>query len=205
MVYRFCTVTTQEQFEKALDLRHRVYCQRMGYFEGRSDEDRWDGHATHFIAVDVDDQVVGTIRFIPSGAHRLPMETFYLLSNYVVAMGISRYAEVSRFVIDYQVPPADRRSVPFGLFKCIYDHAIETGTNDLFATSKAKLLPKYTTIGFDEIGEPFMDTDFNELCAPIHLDIKKAYDAYLKSSSQLNSTGISVIVGDRQPESEGDV
>ena len=136
MKYKFIQAKRKEDIERCLSLRHRVYIEQMNCFKNGNEQDIWDKHSTHFLALDEDNKPIGTIRFIPYNSNGLPLEQYVNLSQYVHTQGIVIYAEISRFITDYKSPPLDRNLIPFGLFKCCYDHAIETKTNDVFATSK---------------------------------------------------------------------
>ncbi len=92
--------------ERLYSLRFKVYCHERGFFDEENypteiEFDEYDGQSVHFAALDKDDgEVVGTLRMILPGKHRLPIEKYcpYIKVNDDIQMG-KKFAEISRLVI----------------------------------------------------------------------------------------------------------
>ena len=109
------------------------------------------------------------------------MDSDFPLTEYMRANGISRAVEGGKFVIHRDVVPEARAIVGFGLFKGLIDYCRETGVNDIFTTTQSKIVQRYRTPGFEQIGEPFEYPGplSGVLWVPMHCDIREAYDGFL--------------------------
>ncbi|UCC60437.1 MAG: methyltransferase domain-containing protein [Dehalococcoidia bacterium] len=75
--YRFMTAETTEDIENVYKLRHQVYCVELG-FEPQNDSgletDEYDEYAMHFLAIDQDNQPIGTLRAVEENPLGFPMD-----------------------------------------------------------------------------------------------------------------------------------
>ena len=183
--YRFLNAGTQADLEKAWSLRYQVYCVELGYEpvnQSGYEREIYDECAAHFLAMDEDNRLVGTLRVVPENPEGFPMDSDYPLTEYAKTNGISGAVEVGRFVIHRDVVPEERSSVAFGLFKGLVDYCNKTGINDIFATTQLKVVEKFKLPGLEQIGEPFEYS--RPLCGglwvPVHCDLRQAYENYLR-------------------------
>jgi N-acyl-L-homoserine lactone synthetase len=186
--YRFISAETKEDLDKVFSLRYQVYCVELGVEpEDRTGflRDIYDEYATHFLAVDENNQPVGTMRVVPKNPMGFPMDSDFPLTEYMEVNGIPKGVEGGRFVIDKDVKREDRSTIAFGLFKCLSDYCSNTGVYDIFTTTMLKIVKKYSMPGFKQIGEPFHYPEplSSMLWVPMHCDIRVAYKNYLKSLS----------------------
>lgn len=104
--YRKVEFEDKEFMEKLYHLRFKVYCHERSFFNVEDyptelECDEYDGQSIHFAAVDKEDgEIVGTLRMILPGKHRLPIEKYcpYIKVNDDVPMG-QKFGEISRLVI----------------------------------------------------------------------------------------------------------
>ena len=149
--------------------------------------DVYDEYAVHFLALDENDEPVGTLRAVPNNPKGFPMEADFPLKEYMRANGISRAVEGSRFAIAKVLPTEARAVVGFGLIKGLIDYCRETGINDIFNTTQLKVLKRFEVTGFRPIGEPFEYPGrwAGVLWVPMHCDIREVYENYSGNVSGL--------------------
>jgi len=181
--YRFISAETREDLEKVFRLRYQVYCVELGV-ESKNDsglhKDIYDEYAVHFLALDNNDEPVGTLRALPNNPLRFPMEADFPLADYMNKKGISRAVEGGRFAIKKTILPEARAVVGFGLMKGLIDYCRATGINDIFNTTQVKIVKRFAVTGFHQIGEPFeyRGSWAGVLWVPMHCDINEVYNNY---------------------------
>jgi N-acyl-L-homoserine lactone synthetase len=184
--YRFISAETREDLEKLFRLRYQVYCVELGV-EPENDsglqEDEYDEYAAHFLALDENNRPVGTLRAVPNNPKGFPMDSDFLLIEYMKANGILKAVDVGRFAIHRDVPREGRAVIALGLFKCLGEFCEKNEINDLFATTQLKLAKRYEVNGFRQIGEPFEYPEAlsGVLWIPMHCDVRKACDSHFKN------------------------
>ena len=172
--FRFLKAETRDDLERVLRLRHRVYCENESLLPSSEDgmeSDRYDERSTHFLALDGGRNAAGTIRFIPDSPAGLFLDqSHFPFRDYIKDASISRVAEVGRLAV---VNEGTDVAVPFGLFRCIYEHASQAGVNDLLATVRPKHTEMHARLGFRQLGEPEPHDGEAGLWTPLHLDIRQ--------------------------------
>jgi ubiquinone/menaquinone biosynthesis C-methylase UbiE/N-acyl-L-homoserine lactone synthetase len=183
--YRFLSAESREDLEKVWRLRYQVYCIELG-FEPKNqsglEKDVYDQYAMHFLAMDENNNVVGTLRFVQENPEGYPLDPYFPLAEYVRDHNIPKAVEAGRFVIDKGISPEARGTVAFGLFKCAYDWCSETGVTDVFSVTQSKIAQKYSLTGLEQIGEPFEYTKplSRGLWVLMRMNVRKAYENYFK-------------------------
>jgi N-acyl-L-homoserine lactone synthetase len=184
--YKFASVETTEDLERALGLRYQVYCVELALrpeYEPGVEKDVYDDYAIHFLAIDNSMKPVATLRIVAANPNGFPMDEDFPLSEHIKAKGISTAVESGRFVIHKDVPREDRGGIAFGLFKCLVNYCQEAGIEDMFCTAWPRIVDKYEMPGLTKIGEEFKYTNLlgdDNWVVPLHCNIKKAYESYLK-------------------------
>lgn len=181
--YKFLSAETREDLERVFRLRYQVYCLELGVEEKNASrllKDPYDEYAVNFLALDKNDQPIGTLRAVLDNPKGFPMERDCKLREYMVENGISRAVEGSRFAIDKSLPVEDRAVIGFGLMKGLIDYCRETGVNDIFNITQLKVLKRFEVTGFRPIGEPFEYTGrwSGVIWVPMHCDISEVYGNY---------------------------
>jgi N-acyl-L-homoserine lactone synthetase len=181
--YRFISAETLEDLEKVFRLRYQVYCVELGVEPKNAyglERDVYDEFSVHFLALDENDEPVGTLRALPNNPKGFPMEADFPLREYMRANGISRAVEGSRFAIAKVLPTEARAVVGFGLMKGLIDYCRETEVNDIFNTTQLKVFKRFEVKGFRPIGEPFEYSGrwAGVLWVPMHCDIREVYKNY---------------------------
>jgi N-acyl-L-homoserine lactone synthetase len=181
--YRFLSAESRGDLEKVWRLRYQVYCVEMGFEPGNQsglERDKYDEYAINFLAVDENNEPVGTIRLVHNNPIGFPMDTDFPLTEYMKTHGISRALEIGRFAINKNVSRDAHINIALGLFKCLYDYCYEIRTYDMFAVTNPKTMEKYTMAGVNVIGEPFRYSKplSGGLWVPVHANIRAAREGY---------------------------
>ncbi len=132
-IYRFRDARTSEEYQQLYALRYQAFCIENTWIapENCTDEqekDCYDPFSKHFIAIDDDGDLIGSIRLILSD--RLPSSWVLPINNHPSINGLdvkrSRCAEISRLVVDKK---GRRGDVALGLYRIMYqysrDHQID--------------------------------------------------------------------------------
>ena len=181
--YRFISAETREDLEKVFRLRFKVYCVELGVESENASglqKDVYDEYSVHFLALDENDNPVGTLRAVLDNPSGFPMESDFSLKAYMRENGISRAVEGGRFAIEKTVSPEARAIVGFGLMKGLIDYCRESGINDIFTTTQMRIVKRFAVTGFHQIGEPFEypGSWAGVLWVPMHCDISEVYENY---------------------------
>jgi ubiquinone/menaquinone biosynthesis C-methylase UbiE/N-acyl-L-homoserine lactone synthetase len=181
--YRFLSAESREDLDKVWRLRYQVYCVELGIEPENDSEierDAYDDYAISFVAVDENERAVGAIRFVYNNPIGYPMDTDFSLTNYAKANGISKAIEIGRFVIHKDVSRDAHLTIALGLFKCLYEYCCETGTYDVFAVTKPKIMEKYQMAGVKTLGEPFRHSKplYKGWWVAVHANIIAAREGY---------------------------
>lgn len=170
--FRFLRVNNDELMAKYYRLRYEIYCHETHFLEPEEypegiEKDKFDEHSIHFVAIDQDDNVVGTLRLIRDSDHGFPLEKH--CPNYdhsKIDFPRSQLAEISRLTVaknwrrrkndglygmgSYHSTPEDpipdsiqqRRKRPiivFGLYKIMYMESKREGITHWYAAMEQKL------------------------------------------------------------------
>ncbi len=125
MLY-FKAVETEEELRESYRLRYRIYCLERKWlhpenYPEKEERDDFDRVSAHFIALDKDRDVVGTIRLIlpPGGNPPLP-----IVRHPNVASGMidaEKSAEISRLTV---IPELRNGDVALGLYRIMYNYSM---------------------------------------------------------------------------------
>ena len=148
--YRFTVCEDAVSFERALDVRRRVYNNGCGY--DVPIPDAYDGRSWLLLAETADGEAVGTMRITPRSNGRLEAEEYFWLPP---RLRSPKVVEVNRFAI----LPAHRRSeklmpaVSFGLFKLMINFVMDRlGADYVVVCSKEERIWTYEWLRFQRSG-----------------------------------------------------
>ncbi len=103
-MFTFRRVETESELQEVFRLRYQVYCTECG-FESPQDHpdgletDEYDAYSTHFIAIDSDKRIVGSVRLIKNSELGFPIEKYCNPSFDTTRLPKDRVVEISRLAI----------------------------------------------------------------------------------------------------------
>jgi len=147
-------VTSDEQFQQAMGIRRRVYCDEISWLTPDTLVDEWDYRAEHFLA-SLRGQSIATARMLSTYRGALEIEKYIDLDDY---RAVGKCAEVSRLctLSDVRFSP-----VAVGMFRAFYRYAIVNDIRFVCITAAAHYRRMYLDIGFEHVGGPFRNELLN--------------------------------------------
>jgi len=102
--FRFSEATTEEQRKKIFRLRYEVYALEFGFenpydFPDKLERDIYDPYSVHFIALNDDDDIIGTVRMILNSEKGFPVEHASDINNFINKPSPEMITEVSRLAV----------------------------------------------------------------------------------------------------------
>jgi len=186
-IFTFKKVDSPRLLQESFKVRYQVYCKERNFISEedcpqRSERDKFDDHSLHFVALDSQESVVGTVRLILPTSLAFPIEQFCPHVKFRdLDIDRDKAAEVSRLVISKilrrrvgselryvagitngQLKSGNNRELSkhimpmaFGLYRELYQESIRNGIRYWFALMEKKLwlLSKMHGIIFKPIGE----------------------------------------------------
>ena len=180
-MFTFKRVETRGELEEVFRLRYQVYCVECGYessedHPGGSEKDEYDEHAVHFIALDRNGHIVGTVRLVTASEIGFPIERFCKTKLDTTLVPRESAVEVSRLAISklyrrrtgdglYGATSAEgdgastghrrRPEIVLGLYKALYRESKWLGVVNWYAVMEKSLfhLLKASGVVFNQIGE----------------------------------------------------
>lgn len=124
----FKIANSDSELSQMYKLRYDAYCDEYGYFNktlypDNSESDEFDKHSTHFIALNKNNKVVGSIRLIHNSELGLRLEDYVELPN----VDLSKISELSRLVVDKNYRNSGH-VITLGLCKEAYRYSFKKGT-----------------------------------------------------------------------------
>ncbi len=192
VVFTFRIASTDREKEEIYRLRYQVYCLECGYespedYPDGLETDEYDRYSVHFLAVDGDQNVVGTVRLILHSELGFPIEKHCRFHVDVSKIPHNTLAEISRLAISkmYRRRAYDRlygeselhmkkpnlyerrhrHEILLGLLKVMYRESKWLGLTHWYAVmedSLFELLKRYGFL-FNRIGEK---VDYHGIRAP---------------------------------------
>lgn len=163
--------STPEDFEQVNNLWKEVYVNELSWLSSQERclfEDAYHPHSVYILAR-IDNQPAGTMRLVFDSPEGLPLEKFCSLG--LLKKHNQRSIEAQRLMVSPLFRQVKRSSIaPFGIFSSI----IKAGFHycfindvshifvDAFLDTPTTPIKTFKTIGFEEIGSPFMDTDLSD-------------------------------------------
>lgn len=199
--------------DKAYQLRFQVYCLECAYLDaiehpqGREVDDH-DAHASHFVALNLQDELVGYVRLVhpdAQGCFPLQHHGLQLHEGYTVPPP-AESAEISRLMIspryrrrrgdkpsgvtvqeEHEQDMERRASSPqilLSMYRQMYQHSLQHNIRYWYAAMERYLAValKSMNFGFEQIG-PY--TDYYGPVAPFLGDLRKLEDGLRQSSPQM--------------------
>lgn len=164
LTFRLADMPTDKRI--LLSLRDTVYVQDQGRLADPHDMattfDRFDGQAAYILA-EYDGKPVGTVKVIPDSPAGLPCEDMIDISAVRGSdRGGARLIEISHLMA---IPSVRNRTVGMALMRqaliyAVWRYDATHVLGDFFADERGGLLSFYQTIGFQVVGEPYMDARF---------------------------------------------
>jgi hypothetical protein len=149
--FRFRVCETAAQAASAIEVRRRVYRESSGYDVPVPDD--VDPRSWLLMAEDVDTgRTVGTVRLTPRSAGPLECEEYIDLPGFLEtpqAIEITRLAILPEYRKTSMMIPA----VSFGLFRLVYEFAMQLGAKAEVVCSKPERVLSYVLMGFRATGK----------------------------------------------------
>lgn len=115
--FKFMEASTRQLREQVYRLRYEVYAVECGFenphdFPDKLEQDEYDQYATHFVAMNEYDEVIGTIRIILENEKGFPVEHAADTSGFTDRPWDCHLTEVSRLAVSKRM----RRRVDDGIY-----------------------------------------------------------------------------------------
>lgn len=146
-------------------LRFRVMCKELGwlpvdsYPEGEEKDEYDEEQSMIFVAVDDENNIIGTSRLIFEGNIKLPIEKNFKLYpwNFIETLSgrIVKSAEISRFIVPYH-PTIKNHVITLMLCKAMFKMSIANRLSHILISADHRFYRLIKILGFNfiEIGEP---------------------------------------------------
>jgi N-acyl amino acid synthase of PEP-CTERM/exosortase system len=97
-------VKNDKELQEVYRLRYQVYCTECGFEDPKDhpdgiEKDEYDDYAAHFIAIDHDDNIIGTVRLVNNSELGFPVEKFCNLDIDTSRIPKDGLGEISRLAI----------------------------------------------------------------------------------------------------------
>jgi hypothetical protein len=160
---------TEDDFAAVDRLWNTVYGREFAWLmpaDGPRHKDRYDAHSVYLLAR-AEGRAVGTMRLVRDSAEGLPIEQFIAISD---LRDGKRLIECQRLMVLAEYRNRRWPELPYGVFGglikaglhwCItndYSHILA----DLFLSTKTTPLTALRSLGFEETGKEFVDTELAE-------------------------------------------
>ncbi len=170
----FKPVETEKELKSCYNIRYKVYCEEKnwlpsGDYPTKFEIDEFDDKALHYIAMDEDFKIIGTMRIIlAKDFERLPYTHHPAFKNQIP--DIPNCAELSRFIV---TSPKNRNHIIKGLFRTIYQNSKMLGLDNWVILVEPSLLRYFTRFYYfcDPLTTPAMY--FGAFTFPAVCDIPK--------------------------------
>ena len=102
--FKFGEATTEEQKKQIYRLRYEVYALEFGFenpndFPDKLEKDAFDPYSVHFIALNEDDDIIGTVRLILNSEKGFPIEHASEITDFHDKPSPDKLTEVSRLAV----------------------------------------------------------------------------------------------------------
>lgn len=144
------------EFQQLLELMHedrkRMFVDLLGWdvpvVDGRLEVDQFDDdHAIYLIAVDLDDNHVGSLRLLPSERPHILGSLFPQLCPQGVPAG-SDIFEITRLCLPSRLGTVERLRVRNRLISAMVNHALATGIRSLTGVVETSFLAQILVMGW---------------------------------------------------------
>lgn len=167
--YYVSPARSRQDFEAVNQLWNAVYGDECGWLppaEGARYLDRYHAHSTYLVAK-AEGRAVGTMRLVADSREGLPIEQFVDIAD---LRGERTLVECQRLMILPEFRNRRWQDLPYGvlgaLFKgCLHWCVANSLTHviaDLFTSTKTTPIGVLKSIGFEDTGKEFIDTELSE-------------------------------------------
>lgn len=102
--FRFCEATTEGEKHEIYRLRYEVYALEFGFenpydFPDKLEKDSYDPYSIHFIALNEDNEIIGTVRMILNSKKGFPVEHASEINDFNDKPSPELITEISRLAV----------------------------------------------------------------------------------------------------------
>ncbi len=172
-----------EALDKIYRLRYEVYALEFGFenpddFPNKLEKDIYDPHSIHFVSMNEDDEVIGTVRMIMNSDKGFPIEHASEITNFPDKPAPEKITEISRLAVakilrrrpedgiygvesylpqsqggvaDKEHHANEKRKRPaiiLGLYRAVYHKCKELGITHMYMITEDKLFHALYKFGF---------------------------------------------------------
>src|SRR5829696_221806 len=146
--------STNKQFQQAIEIRRRIYCDEISWLTPETLVDNWDSQAVHLLASHYG-RAIATVR-INAQKSGLEIEKYINLDNY---RSLGKCAEVSRLCA---LPEIRFSVVTIGMFYALFRYAMANGVRFYCITASPHYRRMYIDLGFKHVAGPFRNKLLND-------------------------------------------
>lgn len=178
----FKKAETATEYQELHALRYRVYCLEKKWLDPKDypngkEKDKHDNRAIHFVALNPNGDVVGTVRLVlNSNPNSLPVKNHPSIGDLYIAKSGT---EISRLAVDEHFRNGD---VTLGLYRLIYHYSKQEHLDTFFIVVDLSFLKLLHLLGFNfmPIGKPALY--FGDVTVPAMWTLKDA-ELYIKKEN----------------------
>ena len=179
MAYRIALADTPDLIEQVFKLRHQVFVEEVGLLQSKKGGrliDRFDAYPTtcNFVVV-FGDKVVGAMRLAQDCSEGVPADEYYDFRKHVPED--SRVLHAGMFCVTEAYRGV---AMSMGLMMMSTYYATAQGVTHVFAPINPEIVRLITRMGFEVIGDEFLDEHTGAQMLPLLLDMKKVNDFFLR-------------------------
>jgi N-acyl-L-homoserine lactone synthetase len=146
--YRYGQIVDEKDLEEVFKLRYRIYSLEYG-FEPRNSKkqeyDIWDSYSNHFVCVNQNEEIIGTIRNINDVGYGLPIFHINELSIDPILSRTCIYSEMSRFTIDKRYRMS---GIAQQLMNTLFKYATRKKIQGILFLTENNIIDSYQRMGF---------------------------------------------------------
>lgn len=149
-MYTVRAVETQEELRACFHLRYQVYCLKKGWlaeglYPNEEESDEYDSGSEHYVALDADGRVVGTVRLILTELTSRPLPITHYPGLNSGALEVANSGEISRLCVGVE---ARNFNVELGLYRFIYSVTKARALAHCYIVVDAPFLDILNRLGF---------------------------------------------------------
>ncbi|NOX99627.1 MAG: GNAT family N-acetyltransferase [Verrucomicrobia bacterium] len=178
MSFRIVKVKTSEEIDQVLRLRHRVFAEEEGLLEVNEDRrifDRYDAYpSTNMYAAMVDGEMVGSVRVTLDSQVGVPADKYFAYRDHLPKESIFGHAGMFCVSEDHR-----GSKIGMGLMLMAISLSHTSGITHLAAPANPRLARLFQRVGFETVGEEFIEAHSGARMMPLLLDMKNLNDYFV--------------------------